>query len=347
MEDLRLLAATDRVMEEEILLLSIIDSDRRTFEKNFDLERLTEEECKLLFRFEKADIHIVFHALRIPDKVICPNGIICSGLEGLCILLRRLAYPNRLSDIGKIFGRPDSALSFIINNMLEIIFSNHSHLLADLNRSWLSNQSLDELSHAVQMTGAPLPKCWGFIDGTVRPICRPSRNQRIVFNGHKRVHALKYQSIVLPNGIIANMFGPIEGRRHDAGLLRESCLYDQLERHMTTPAGDAYVLYGDPAYPLSTFIITPYHGRVISAQQALFNKKMSAVRTCVEWAFGKILSLFSFLDYKKNQKLYLQPVGKYFLVASILTNCHTCLYGSETGMYFGLEPPTLQEYLAG
>ena len=33
--------------------------------------------------------------------------------------------------------------------------------------------------------------------------------QRIVFNGHKRVHGLKFQSIALPNGLIGNIFGPV------------------------------------------------------------------------------------------------------------------------------------------
>ena len=51
--------------------------------------------------------------------------------------------------------------------------------------------------------------CFGFIDGTVRPICRPKQNQRIVYNGHKRVHGLKCQSVVLPSGMIANMYGPV------------------------------------------------------------------------------------------------------------------------------------------
>ena len=44
---------------------------------------------------------------------------------------------------------------------------------------------------------------------------RPSLFQRVVYNGHKRVHALKFQSIVVPNGIILSMWGPCEGRRHD------------------------------------------------------------------------------------------------------------------------------------
>ena len=50
---------------------------------------------------------------------------------------------------------------------------------------------------------------WWIIDGTIRPICRPSQEQRIMFNGHKRVHSLKFQSVTLPNGLIANLFGPL------------------------------------------------------------------------------------------------------------------------------------------
>ena len=47
------------------------------------------------------------------------------------------------------------------------------------------------------------------VDGTVRPICRPGEMQRAVYNGHKRVHGLKFQSVALPNGLIANLFGPV------------------------------------------------------------------------------------------------------------------------------------------
>ena len=45
---------------------------------------------------------------------------------------------------------------------------------------------------------AALNNAWGFIDGTVRPISRPRIHQRIVYNGHKRQHALKYQSTTTP-----------------------------------------------------------------------------------------------------------------------------------------------------
>ncbi len=45
--------------------------------------------------------------------------------------------------------------------------------------------------------------------GTVCPICCPKHNQRVVYNGHKRVDNLKFQSVVVPNGMIANLYGPI------------------------------------------------------------------------------------------------------------------------------------------
>ena len=59
----------------------------------------------------------------------------------------------------------------------------------------------------------PPAVCWhytsfGFIDGTIRAIARPEQHQMILYNGHKRVYALKFQSIAPPNGLIGNVYGP-------------------------------------------------------------------------------------------------------------------------------------------
>ena len=62
------------------------------------------------------------------------------------------------------------------------------------------------------------------MDGTVRQISRPGDNQHLVYNGHKRVPALKFQAVVIPSGLVANLYGPVEGQRHDAGMLEESVL---------------------------------------------------------------------------------------------------------------------------
>ena len=31
----------------------------------------------------------------------------------------------------------------------------------------------------------------------------------VVYNGHKRAHGLKFQSVVIPNGLIAHLYGPV------------------------------------------------------------------------------------------------------------------------------------------
>lgn len=73
---------------------------------------------------------------------------------------------------------------------MDDIYARFNHLLNDLNLSWLDPAHFAEIIH---QKGAPLDQCWGFIDGTVRRISRPVRNQRIMFSGHKRVHCIKFQ----------------------------------------------------------------------------------------------------------------------------------------------------------
>ena len=63
---------------------------------------------------------------------------------------------------------------------------NKGHLLEDLQANeWLNRQS-------VRTRGGAIRNCWGFIDGTPRPICRPTVDQENYYSGHKRFHCVKY-----------------------------------------------------------------------------------------------------------------------------------------------------------
>ena len=93
--------------------------------------------------------------------------------------------------------------------MLDYIYDNHSHRILNCNPTILNPAALQDYSDAISTRGAALDNCFGFIDGTVRPICRPGEHQRVVYNGHKRVHALKFQCVALPNGLIGNLYGPV------------------------------------------------------------------------------------------------------------------------------------------
>lgn len=74
---------------------------------------------------------------------------------------------------------------------------------------------------------------------------------------------------------------------------------------------------------------------------------MAPLRIAVEWGFGKIVSLWPFLDYRKKHQVLLSPIGLYFGVGNVLTNMHTCLYGSIISNAFDMEPPPLESYIAG
>ena len=166
------------------------------------------------------------------------------------------------------------------------------------------------------------------------------------YNGHKRVHAIKFQSLLVPNGLIISLHGPVVGRRHDGFLLQQSGLIPQLENRFYTAEGRAYHIYGDPAYPLLPHLITPFKAHELTPTQRRCNKRMSSIRESVEWGFCKIIQIFAFLGYKNNLKVGLQPVHQYYAVGAILANCHTCIYNSTTGIYFQCDPPTIEDYLS-
>ena len=50
---------------------------------------------KAEFRFWKNDIYLLNEVMQLPDEIICYNRLVVSGVEALCILLKRFAYPIR------------------------------------------------------------------------------------------------------------------------------------------------------------------------------------------------------------------------------------------------------------
>lgn len=119
--------------------------------------------------------------------------MVYSGTEGLLILLKRFPYifSCRLSDVIPCFACSVPELSLILNQVTSFICTNHGYLLRDLDQPWLSSEHLEDFALAVHGKGAALENCWGFVDGTVRPICHPGENQCVMYNEHKRVEALK------------------------------------------------------------------------------------------------------------------------------------------------------------
>ena len=79
----------------------------------FNLDDIDEAECIAEFRFEKRHILQLEEVLQIPALLKCDQRSVFTGTEGLCLLLKRLAYPCRYSDLIYRFGRPVSSSNFV------------------------------------------------------------------------------------------------------------------------------------------------------------------------------------------------------------------------------------------
>ena len=190
---------------------------------------MDEAQCNIEFRFFRSHIYDLKNVLNIPEKIVSCQRTVSSGVDALRILLKRLAFPCRYTDMVPAFGRNETGLCLIYNHMLDYIYTQHHHRLQSWNQHCLQPAILQEYANVIHEKGASLENCFGFIDSTVVEICRPKPiYQRIVYSGHKRVHSMKFQSLALPNGLIGNLSGPYEGRRHDSTMLHESSLLNDL-----------------------------------------------------------------------------------------------------------------------
>ena len=124
-------------------------------------DAISPEEFETEFRFGITELPLLLRALAIPETFTYVNGTVCSGTEGLLILLKRFSYPCRLSDMIPRFGRSVPELSLILNEVISFIFTNHGYLLRDFDQPWLSSQHLEDFALAVHGKGAALENCWG------------------------------------------------------------------------------------------------------------------------------------------------------------------------------------------
>ena len=74
----------------------------------------------------------------------------------------------------------------------------------------------------------PLVTHVDFIDGTVRLVCRPQQNERMICHGNKKIQAIKFQPVVAPNELNAMLDGPYEEKKHDIAIVANSVLLIKL-----------------------------------------------------------------------------------------------------------------------
>jgi len=74
-------------------------------------------------RFTRSEVEELVIALQLPAVIKADNRIVEDSRTGLWMLLARLAYPNRLSDLAMQFGWSDERISCISTRVQSFLHS--------------------------------------------------------------------------------------------------------------------------------------------------------------------------------------------------------------------------------
>ncbi|OAD73952.1 hypothetical protein PHYBLDRAFT_158836, partial [Phycomyces blakesleeanus NRRL 1555(-)] len=191
---------------------------------------------------------------------------------------------------------------------------------------------------AIYNKDAALPNIVGFIDGTMQAISRPSQGnevQKAFYNGWKHMHALKYQSIVTSDGITSSLLGPYVVSRHNQYIYTMFKTEARVEKYLDiVPDVELpFALYGNPAYMVSKCLYSLFEGVSLSDI----------------WEFGEVQKYFMYSKYKYAMKIGETSPATVYMPSTVFKNMIHCTGRNRlpTSSYFGLEPPTLEEYISG
>lgn len=318
------------------------------------------------FRFKLSDMEELVFYLDLPEDadgfVRTPrNGYKYSNEEGVLMWLYYFARAGTLRKMAGVFGGAVPRSSEIITDVTVRIHRRWHHRIvqSDLRHmDSLITLHTDALLERIGGDAAALPWQAGlpaaFVDAKCLKICRPSWAEDTCYSGYKHMHSMNFQILGRLDGIVEDIFGPVEGRHSDPYLFNHSNLEARFRTFRNRVwdgeyAGHANLpllkMYADGIYALSTVMGRNFRAP-FAPGQAEANALMATLRGEIEHMFAKVSMLFAQVHNHFNNKIFASPVGTQYIVAHILTNAHSCLYGNQTADYFNLETPGLDEYFS-
>jgi hypothetical protein len=228
--------------------------------------------CYSSFRFTKAQLIRLLAVIRMRgDHTLCNRA----KYSGETIMLASLYYLHRpvtqaqVADFIGITAQPD--VSRIVSYFLHHLVSNFQHLIAtdvsDTLNMWANKVGTFKRKirdfHMPDVDSSLYNNVIGFVDGKLLRIARPMQRpehtqlgldtQRTVYNGYKKIHAVKFQATIAPNGLILQLSGGYRGQVADSTVLRRSGLNAMLQE-LSELAGQPCCIYADAAYPVLSHI---------------------------------------------------------------------------------------------
>lgn len=342
--------------------------------KYITIDSLNDEEVPINYRFKnKCQLQRLYVGFQFPPILRTLKGEKFTGEEVFLCGIRRLSFPNRTVESywKREFGFRHQDVSKAFNLFLGFIQLNWAYLLLDHLNFWKPYLKVfaESIRQVVVSMGCYFPPAGSdngfavaaFIDNTMNATCRPAggpardgknapRNDRFIqqawYNGWKKLHGLKWQTVDFPNGMNGHVYGPISIRRNDLTTANWSRI-NELWAALQQGEEYQYTIYGDSAYIVlgHSHIKARHTADPMPPRLVLENKCLSSCRETIEWDYGDIGTLWATLQYKKMLKMRSMPVGNMCLTAMILRNAHVTMNGCNTSEYFQCLPPTFEEWI--
>ena len=193
--------------------------------KHVTIALLNEHDIPQHFRFKTKDqLYRLLHGFQFPHVMFGPSGHKFSGEEVLLLGLFRMHFPSYYNHFSykELFGFDNQRASLAFKLFLRHLSENWGYLLLDNMNFWKPH--IPQCAEAIRrkLMGEPYNclfeapgqeggfNIFGFVDNTMNATCRPGGGptrdgtndpliQRAWYNGWKKVHGMKWQTIDLPN----------------------------------------------------------------------------------------------------------------------------------------------------
>lgn len=155
-----------------------------------------------------------------------------------------------------------------------------------------------------------MPQAFGAIDGTHIPIQRPTENSQDYYN-YKGFFSISVQAVCDFRGIFMDIDCSWPGSLHDAKIFANSKINQSMTENTLPITYQSLLpgftkipnfLIGDPAYPLTPYVMKEYT-HCTKNEEVVFNNVLRSSRNPIECAFGRLKARWSVLTKQIDLKL--------------------------------------------
>jgi hypothetical protein len=309
--------------------------------------------------FTRAHLYQVSQLLQIPFDIEIDRQSIL-GETALLLYLHQEKRINTVDDCGYNYGIDGSFVSKVYNFMKDFIFHEYAHCVLNNLDYYVPNldtyiahfqKIIADGNHGLVFNRTAT--CGASIDGTFIPIARPSVNERLFYNGYYGHCGYTVQAIVFPDGLAAINLPMPSGMGTDWTAWQRLPHKRQLININAQRALEnktPFSILGDAMYndmvPELLAMHRPLPRQRLPEWAVNENRHLEEVRAENEHAFKKVKERSTILrDYTNKLKVRATKPLKTIVNAFLFANIHTCLYGNQVSLKFGLPSPSVEHYL--